>query len=55
VFWHLLLPKLFWMICENWDVCGEEAGLGFSEGYLDKTANEYCTEVTIPHVLSSKI
>jgi len=28
--------------------------LGFLEGCLDKTANEYWTEVAIPHVLSSK-
>jgi hypothetical protein len=32
----------------------EAVGLCVSGGCLDKMANEYCTEVAIPHVLSSK-
>jgi hypothetical protein len=45
---------LLLMILENWDLRVGEVFWGDSEGCLNKMANEYCTEVAIPHVLSSK-
>jgi len=39
---------------ENSEDWGGKSVLAFSEGCLNKIANEYCTEVAIPHVLSSK-
>jgi hypothetical protein len=45
---------LLGLVSENCDVGVEEVFLVVLEGCLNKTANEYCTEVVIPHVLSSK-
>ena len=42
------------LVLENCDVDFVEVFWVVLEGCLNKTANEYCTEVTIPHVLSSK-
>jgi hypothetical protein len=49
-----MLPMFVCLLWENFLVGVENFDLGISEGCLDKTTNEYWTEVAIPHVLSSK-
>jgi hypothetical protein len=45
---------LLGIVFENWEYEFENFFWVVSEACLNKTANEYLTEVAIPHVLSSK-
>ena len=48
-----MLPIVVGYVFENCNVGFAEVLLVVLEGCLNKTTNEYCTEVAIPHVLSS--